>query len=450
MKKTFFVKAVSAALISGIFAAPAHAGEAELLQKIEKLAAELEAIKAELASTRKKTEVVEQKQEVMISNAAKAQAATPAAIAPLASAQTTDVNNDSLRKAMQQTVISSYGEINYTRPREASNQAQADVGRAVIGITHRFNEKTKMVAEFEWEHAIASKGDAGETEVEQLYVEHEIKPGLSAKAGLFLIPTGLLNTSHEPTAYYGVHRNFVETAIIPSTWREVGLGLSGSHDNGLSWDLGLTTGFNLTKWDANSGDGRESPLGAIHQEGQFAKSRDLSMHAAVNWRGVPGLLLGGSVFSGKVGHATTDFAANDARLTLWDLHARYNPGKLDLTALYARGSISNTGDLNLTFVGQPNPVPSAFAGWYLQGAYQLWKNEDYSLTPFLRYEQFNTAKSYAFVPLGLGVAASPDEKVTTIGASFKIGEGVVLKADYQKFKQDSSRDRFNLGAGYSF
>ncbi|MFZ6873162.1 hypothetical protein ACO0LF_13990 [Undibacterium sp. Di27W] len=450
MKKTFFVKAVSAALISGIFVAPAHAGEAELLQKIEKLAAELEAIKAELASTRKKTEVVEQKQEVMISNAAKAQSATPAAIAPLASAQTTDVNNDSLRKAMQQTVISSYGEINYTRPREASNQAQADVGRAVIGITHRFNEKTKMVAEFEWEHAIASKGDDGETEVEQLYVEHEIKPGLSAKAGLFLIPAGLLNTSHEPTAYYGVHRNFVETAIIPSTWREVGLGLSGSHDNGLSWDLGLTTGFNLTKWDANSGDGRESPLGAIHQEGQFAKSRDLSMHAAVNWRGVPGLLLGGSVFSGKVGHATTDFAANDARLTLWDLHARYNPGKLDLTALYARGSISNTGDLNLTFVGQPNPVPSAFAGWYLQGAYQLWKNEDYSLTPFLRYEQFNTAKSYAFVPLGLGVAASPDEKVTTIGASFKIGEGVVLKADYQKFKQDSSRDRFNLGAGYSF
>ncbi|MFZ6732000.1 hypothetical protein ACO0LG_08785 [Undibacterium sp. Ji42W] len=452
MKKNIFTTAANvtiAALITGLFAVPVHAGEAELLQKIEKLAAELEAIKSELAATRKKTEVVEQKQEVMISNAAKAQA--PGAIAPLASA-TSPSGTDIVRALPQtaQTVISSYGEINYTRPREASNQAQADVGRAVIGITHRFNEKTKMVAEFEWEHAIASKGDDGETEVEQLYVEHEIKPGLSAKAGLFLIPAGFLNTSHEPTAYYGVHRNFVETAIIPSTWREVGLGLSGSHDNGLSWDLGLTTGFNLTKWDASSGDGRESPLGAIHQEGQFAKSRDLSVHGALNWRGVPGLLLGGSVFTGKIGHATTDFAANDARLTLWDLHARYNPGKLDLTALYARGTISNTGNLNLTFVGQPHPVPSAFAGWYVQGAYQLWKNEDYSLTPFLRYEQFNTAKSYAFVPLGLGVDASPDEKVTTFGASFKIGEGVVLKADYQKFKQDSSRDRFNLGAGYSF
>ena len=444
MKKSYLVKAVCAALISSAFAAPVYAGEAELLQRIDKLAAELEAIKAELAATRKKAEVVEQKQDALIS-AAK----TPSAIAPLATAPGMD-NQASLNKAMQQTVISSYGEINYTRPKNAGEQAQTDVGRAVIGISHRFNEKTKMVAEFEWEHAIASKGDDGEAAVEQLYVEHEIKPGLAAKAGLFLIPAGFLNTSHEPTAYYGVHRNFVETAIIPSTWREVGLGLSGSLDSGLSWDLGLTTGFNLTKWDAASGDGRESPLGAIHQEGQFAKSRDLSLHAAANYRGVPGLLLGGSVFSGKLGHATTDFAANDARVTLWDLHARYNPGKLDLTALYARGTISNTDALNLTFVGMANPVPSSFAGWYVQAAYQVWKNEDYSLTPFLRYEQFNTAKSYSFVPQGLGVAASPDEKVTTVGASFKISEGVVLKADFQKFKQDSSRDRYNLGAGYSF
>jgi len=38
-----------------------------------------------------------------------------------------------------------------------------------------------MVGEFEWEHAIASSGDKGEAEVEQLYVEHEIKPGLSVK-----------------------------------------------------------------------------------------------------------------------------------------------------------------------------------------------------------------------------------------------------------------------------
>jgi hypothetical protein len=303
-----------------------------------------------------------------------------------------------------------------------------------------------MVAEFEWEHAVTSASDKGETEVEQLYVEREFNNGLRAKGGLFLIPAGLLNTNHEPTAYYGVYRNFVETAIIPSTWREAGLGLSSTLDNGLSWDSGLTTGFDLTKWDASSTDGRTSPLGSIHQEGQQAKARDLSVFGALNWRGIPGLLLGGSVFTGKASHKTEDFAAQDARVTMWDLHARYTPGKWDLSALYARGTISNTEAQNQTFAGQPTPVPSSFYGWYAQAAYQLWKSPDYALTPFVRFEKFNTANGYS----GLDIAAGPNESVWTIGSNFNIGEGVVLKADYQKFKQDTTRDRLDLGLGYAF
>ena len=438
MKKSIIAQALCIAFIGTALSAPAHASEADLMQKIEKLAAELEAIKAELAASRKKTEVVVQKQDALAVTLAALPAATPSSgSAPVIA-------------ATPQTVISSYGEISYTRPKNASNQTQTDVGRAVLGIAHRFDEKTKMVAEFEWEHAVTAAEDKGEAAVEQLYVEHEFSSNVRAKAGLFLMPVGLLNTSHEPTAYFGVHRNFVETAIIPTTWREVGLGLSGAYDNGLSWDAGVTTGFDLTKWNAASGDGIESPLGSIHQEGQLAKSHDLSMHAALNWRGIPGLLLGASVFSGKAGHATTDFAGNNARVTLWDMHARYTPGNWDLSALYSRGNISNTEALNLTFAGQATPVPSSFYGWYAQGAYKLWSANGYSLSPFVRYEQFNTAASYSAVPQGLGVPAATAEKVATFGASFRIGEGVVLKADMQKFKRDSNQDRFNLGVGYSF
>ncbi|MGR5499061.1 hypothetical protein, partial [Vibrio diabolicus] len=70
-------------------------------------------------------------------------------------------------------------------------------------------------------------------------------------AGLFLIPAGFINRNHEPTNYYGVHRNFVETLIIPSTWREAGLSLYGDTDFGLNWNVGLTTGLNLAKWNFN-------------------------------------------------------------------------------------------------------------------------------------------------------------------------------------------------------
>jgi len=427
------------AIIAAFLAAPltALADEADLLRRIDALAAELEKVKAELLATRQKTDSVEKRQEALAATAAAAPAApygAPAAgiaVGP-------------------KTVLTGYGEVNYNRPRRDASQAQTDLRRAVIGMEHRFDDRTKLVTEFEWEHAVTSATDAGESEVEQAYIEREFDNGLRAKAGLFLIPAGLLNTNHEPTAYYGVERNFVETAIIPSTWREAGVGLSKTMDNGLTWDLGLTTGFDLTKWDAASTEGRESPLGSIHQEAQLAKSRDLSVHGALNWRGIPGLLLGGSIFSGKAGQGSANFAAPNARVTLGDLHARYTPGKWDLSAVYARGAISNTDALNLTFVGNPTPVPSSFSGWYGQAAYKLWKSGDYSLTPFARYEQYDTAASYAAVPAGLGVPTGPNEKVITVGASFRLGEGVVLKADYQKFRVDDTRDRLNLGLGYSF
>lgn len=427
MKKNILAQAILAAFVMA--PAAAFASEAELMQRIEKLAAELEKVKAELAATKQKTDTVEKRQETMAAAAPASQGAASGA---------------------PQTVVTGYGEINYNHPTKDASKTQTDVRRAVIGIQHRFDDKTKLVSEFELEHSVTSKDDEGEVAVEQLYVEREFDNGLRAKAGLFLIPAGLLNTNHEPTAYYGVERNFVETAIIPSTWREVGVGLSSTLENGLSWDAGVTTGFDLTKWDAASEEGRESPLGAIHQEGQLAKSRDMSVHGALNWRGVPGLLLGGSVFTGKMGHNTAGFAATDARLTLWDLHTRYTPGRWDLSAVYARGHISGVDALNLTFAGNPTPVPSSFAGWYAQAAYQLWKSGDYALSPFVRYERFNTAKSYTPVPAGLGAATGPDEKVVTVGANFRVGEGVVLKADYQKFYEDTTRNRVNLGLGFAF
>jgi hypothetical protein len=437
MNKNFICAAIAVAFLAAPLAATA--GEAELLARIEKMAAELEQLKAELKAVAKQSAAAPQASQqaaapVAVPVVATASPAAPAAALPSASA----------------TTFSGYGEVNYNRPTKNASAAQADIRRAVIGIEHRFDERTKIVSEFEWEHAIASASDAGESAIEQLYVEREFKNGLRSKVGLFLIPSGLLNTNHEPNAYYGVERNFVETAIIPSTWREVGVSLSGSTTGGLTWDTGITTGFDLTKWDATSDEGRESPLGAIHQEGQLAKSRDLSVHAALNWRGVPGLLVGGSIFSGKAGHKTEGFAAQDARVTVYDLHTRYTPGHWDLSALYAYGKISNTDALNETLVGNATPVPRSFAGWYGQAAYQLLTWDDYVLSPFVRYEQFNTAKSYAALPPGLGVAPARDEKVSTVGLNLKVGEGIVLKADYQQFKEDKTRNRLNLGMGFMY
>ena len=407
--------------------------EAELAQKLDKLAAELATVKAQLQQ-------LQQQRGTAPAPATPATASAPAAV-PVAAAAAP-------APAEPATVLGGYGELNYNRPTHAKENAQADVRRFVLALQHRFDGKTKMVAELEVEHAVASADDSGEVEVEQAYIEHQVNPNWAVRGGLFLVPIGLLNENHEPTSYYGVERNFVETAIIPSTWREGGLQVVGTFDNGITLQGGLSTSFDLTKWDASSTEGSESPLASVHQELQQAKAHDIAAFGALNWRGIPGLQLGGGLFTG---HATQSQPGFDtARITLWDLHARWTPGRADLSALYTRGSISNTAALNAPLVGGTTLIPKSFDGWYVQGAYKVWTQDDYALSPFVRWEQFNTAKSFEDLGQGLTPSALPTERVVTVGANFQLAQGVVVKADVQRFRENTLANRVNLGLGWSF
>lgn len=463
MSRTSMQTVVLAAAL--LAAAPAHADEASLRRELAALRAEVDALRAEVAragqaATERRAEVDALRAEVTSLRAPAAASAVaaaptvPAAVeAPVVAAPVVAAPA-AVATAEDSTRLWGYGELNYTRPTGNPAAAQADLRRAVIGFSHAFNDRTRVYGELEWEHAIVSADDQGESEVEQLYVEHQLVPAAALRAGLTLIPLGFLNERHEPTAYYGVERNFVETAIIPSTWREGGVSLLGSTEAGLNWNVGLTTGFDLTKWDPAADEGRASPLGSIHQELQLAKARDLSVYAVANWQGIPGFSVGGGVFSGGIGQGQPDFAARNARLTLGEAHLRWQPGPFDLSALYARGWISDTEALNLTFVGFPTPVPKSFWGGYLQGAWRVWQQGDSALAPFLRYEVFNTAAAYAPMPEGLGVPAAPTERVWTVGLNYYLTPSVVFKADYQHFNLADEvlgyGNRFHLGVGYQF
>ncbi len=362
------------------------------------------------------------------------------------------------------TTVSSYGEIGYSRPTKQVGASNTDVQRAVIGMQHRFDDRTKMVAEWEWEHAITSADDSGESEVEQLWVEREFDNGVKGRAGLFLMPVGLLNQTHEPTAYYGVYRPDTDTKIIPSTWREVGLGANGDLADGLNWDVALTTAPNLANWDAGSTEARDrGPLQSIHGEGQFAAARTFGGVAALNWRGVPGLWLGGSVVYDNIGQSQSGFAGNGSTMLMVEGHARYQRGGLDLAAEAVRGQINGatrfdqllaTGDFE-----SPTLVPHLFYGGYVQAAYRMPVGVDYSLVPFVRYEVLNTAAGFGSLPASSGGVKSPDEKILTMGASLNVGEGIVLKADYRDYRLHKLPDTdehftlgnsLNLGLGFAF
>ena len=347
------------------------------------------------------------------------------------------------------TPVNGYGEFNYNNYKSDTRPTQADLRRFVVGFHHRFDERLTFHSEVEFEHAIVSKDDEGEAEIEQAWVNYKFSDAVNVKGGLFLIPLGILNETHEPPTYYGVERNEVETRIIPTTWRELGVGMHGLVAGGLRYDVGITTGFDSGKLDDPSVGVRSA-----HQEGQLANAHDLSVYGALNYRS-RGLLVGGGVFAGNTGQ---NGASNpllkgvDARLTMWDVHAQYKVGGLELQAVYADGKLGDADQLNAAILAnsaQPFAAPNRMKGAYVQAAYHVYKRDKLDFAPFVRLEGIDI-RQQEDPANGLFQDPANHERITTAGFNFWVHPQVVLKADVQRYRTDPTKDRFDLGVGYMF
>jgi hypothetical protein len=247
----------------------------------------------------------------------------------------------------------------------------------------------------------------------------------------------------------------------------------------LSWNAGLTTGFNLAKWNyapefppystaLELEDNDVAPLQASHQELALANAHQLSQYLALGYYGVPGLTLGAAISTGdavKVPAPPNAPIPGNQRVTLWEAHTRWTPGKFDLSALYAKGSISNLALANAANPGSPNPIPSQFFGYYGQAAYAVWEQGDYRLVPCVRRERYDMGSRYAgvsgpVIPSGVTpLSATPGDygywpqnhdRVWTVGSNFYVTPHIVLKADYQWFDVNTDFSRIDLGLGLAF
>ncbi len=354
------------------------------------------------------------------------------------------------------TAVGGYGEINYNNYKDDSKRDEFDLQRFILFLGHRFSERTRLYSEIEFEHSVTKGGDSssGEVAMEQAYIEQRLTDAGSAnlRAGLMLLPVGFLNEYHEPPVFYGVERNEVESRIIPTTWREIGFALQGYVADGLEYNTGFTTTPDASLYkDASSG------FKDMRTKGNRVTANEFGYFAGLNYRGVPGLQLGGSVWTGNTaqdgqgkGTNAAALAGSDANLLIWDLHARYTIAGWDFRALYAEGSFSDTAAINAAAglaPGSNDAAPESFFGWYVEAAYRFSFNNGMSLAPFARYEAYNTQESVA---PGFTVDPLNDEQVITAGASFFVHPQVVFKADVQDYETDDTKDRFNVGIGWMF
>lgn len=357
--------------------------------------------------------------------------------------------------AQGKTSLGGYGEINYNNYRDGDKRDEFDLQRFILFIGHRFSERTRLYSEIEFEHAFVEGGeDSGEIAMEQAYIEQRLTDTGNAnlRAGLFLLPIGFMNEHHEPPVYYGVERNEVESRIIPTTWREIGFALQGNLANGFEYNTGIST-----TPDASLYDNASTGFRSMRTNASQVTANEFGYFAALNYRGMLGVLLGGSVWTGNTaqngqgkGPDPIPLEGANANLTIWELHARYAVGGWDLRALYTQAYIDDTTAINAAAgiaPGSDNAAPESLYGWYVEAAHIFSLKNDMSLAPFVRYAKYDTQKEVA-----AGYAINPlnNEQVTTVGLNFYIHPQVVLKVDVQDYDTDDTKDRFDFGIGWMF
>ncbi len=324
----------------------------------------------------------------------------------------------------ERTHLGGYGEIHYNNlsgEGGASDKKEIDLHRFVLFVGHEFNDRLRFFSELEVEHAISGDGQKGEVEMEQAYIEADISDAMRARAGVFMLPVGIINETHEPPTFYGVERNPVESQIVPATWWAAGLALGGEFGGGWHYDLAIHEGLNTSGPDYKPRAGR--------QKSGKATAEDLAYTARLKWTGITGLELAGSVQYQSDITQGDDPAAGSAML--YEAHAIYQRGPFGLRTLYARWDLDGAG---------PEAVGADRQdGWYVEPSWKL----NHRLGVFTRYSAWDNAA---------GSDSASGKTQWDVGLNWWLDPDVVVKLDYQYQDNDDGADRngFNLGVGFQF
>lgn len=343
-------------------------------------------------------------------------------------------------KITEGVTIGGYAQIDYNEP-DGAEPGKLDVHRLVMFLGYKFNEKVSFVSEIEYEHVT-------ELYMEQAYIKYKANENLNALAGLMLVPMGIINEFHEPTTYYGVERPNVDSYIVPSTWRELGIGVSGKIDNAsLKYQAYLFNGFKSYANGAGVLRGVDG-LRKGRQKGAESIINSPNFSAKLDYYGISGLRVGLSGYFGKTQTDDSSIEASTVGVSMIGLDARYKYNNLELRGQYINTALSDTEAYN-TLTGKD--LGSKMNGFYGEVAYSIDLKGVEQLTPFLRYENYNTQ---ADTDGALIANQAYDKNELIFGLNYKVANGAAFKVDYQLINNavagSNTAKQFNAGVAIWF
>lgn len=306
-----------------------------------------------------------------------------------------------------------------------------DIHRLILFSAYEFTDRVRFISELELEHLYSNNpGTDLVWELEQAYFELDLSNDALVQAGAILVPVGITNEVHEPTTFYGVERNRVETEIIPSTWTEYGILFRKTCEAGLQYDFAIHRGLEIGRSDFN----RHGP------DIRNGRQKTDSFHgsaatARVKYTGIKGLELAASMtYQDDISRGPQD---NSAILT--SAHFIYSNGGFGLRGLVANWEI----DGNTSAGGVPVPgsdIDNQY-GAYIEPSYKWSFNNGMAVGVFSRYLYFENED------------APGGQNEYQAGINFWPTENTVVKADWQHEDRRNgriNRDVFNFGVGYAF
>ncbi len=342
--------------------------------------------------------------------------------------------------------IGGYGEANYQGlvNDKGDGKNNADFERLVLYFGYKFTDSILFNSEIEIEHS--STGNGGSVSVEFAALDFFIDPMANIRAGMLLIPMGFINPIHEPPFYFGNNRPEVERRIIPSTWREIGLGLFGELYPNLTYTTYVVNGLSAEGFSS-------SGIRGGRQKGSQARAEDIAFVGRLDYAPelAPGLSFGGSAYVGGSGQAQSfNGQKSDVFTQLYEAHLQWKYRGLEFRTLGSWGSIGNAADLS---AARGETIGESNFGWYAEVGYDILplilpKTTQY-LAPFFRFEMYDTI---ANAPDGFADDDRFDRRIFQVGLQYKPIPNVVIKADYRNFDSAGGdlSDDVNLGFGFIF
>lgn len=361
----------------------------------------------------------------------------------------------SMMESESRLTIGGYGQIDYNQDIRVNSHelGKLDVHRMVMLFGYKFTDKTQFVTELEFEHV-------QEVYVEQAFLDHQMLPFLNFRAGLMLVPMGLTNLYHEPTAFFGVERPVIDAHIAPTTWREIGAGFAGNLAGAaLKYEFYLMNGFN--GFDGSAKFRGVDGFRKGRQKGAESFMSSPTLAGRVSYFGLPGLQAGYSYYGGKSQSVMFDdldkadessmMSADSSRvgISMHGADIRFQRNGLFLKGQLYYVALANTGAYN-AFGG--TDLGSVMTGYYVEAGYDVLNlfDSNKKLIPFIRLEQYDT-HAQTEDALKRNPAYRRTEIIT--GINYFLSDGAVLKADWQWMSHagsDETKSRLNLGVGVWF